>query len=224
MSINKRVLIAWSGGLDSTYLIQQYLEKGYGVDVVSCNLQNTYPTQMKREQTAIKKMMKGYFRGKDVNLIGTSYIKFDGYCFSTLGLTQPPIWLLNLVTYLRDGHTEVAIGYVMNDDALSFLDIITGIWNSYAGLVQSPLPPLVFPLMRYKKTRIWGELNPELRKYVTWCENPEKEDHCGQCPSCKKMLDLGLPVTPLVHKKGKSLLCVEQPALDLNLAEEETRC
>lgn len=214
--MQKRVLIAWSGGLDSTYLIQHYLEQGYGVDAVACNLKNAYPTQMKREELARKRMLKKHFRGKDVTLVGTSTMQFDGYCFGALGLSQPPIWLLNLLVYLRQEHTEVAVGYVMNDDALSFLDVISGIWNSYAGLVQFPLPPLVYPLMRYKKTRIWNEIHSQLRDMVTWCENPLKNDRCGHCASCKKMVDLGMQTLPILEKENT----MEHPTQ----CEEETVC
>jgi hypothetical protein len=222
--MNKRVLISWSGGLDSTYLIQHYLDLGYHVDVVNCDFKNAYASQMKREQAAMKKMMKGYFRNKNVTLVGTSHIHCEGHCFATLNLTQPPVWLFNLVNYLRAEHTEVAIGYVMNDDAVSFLDVITNIWNSYAGLLGIPLPPLVFPLIKRKKTSLYYELNDELKKHITWCENPEKEDRCGKCPSCKKMLDLGLPLIPYVYNPRAKLMAVEEPPMDLNLCEEETRC
>lgn len=214
--MNKRVLVAWSGGLDSTYLIQHYLDKGYGVDAVACVLKNARPSQMKRELAARKKMLKGYFRGKDVNLVGTSHIEFDGYCFASMGLSQPPIWLLNLIVYIRPEHTEVAMGYVMNDDAVSFLDVISGIWNSYAGIIQIPLPPMVFPLIKYKKTRVYGEIHYELRQQVTWCESPEKADRCGYCPSCRKMIDLGLQLLPIVEKENT----MENPTL----SEEETVC
>lgn len=214
--MNKKVLIAWSGGLDSTFLIQYYLNLGYVVDVVNCNLRNGGPEQMKREQVAMKKMMKGYFRDKPVTLIGTSHVALDGYCFSALNLSQVPVWIFNLISYLRTDHTEVAIGYVMNDDAVSFLDIITGIWNSYAGIVGAPLPPIMFPLTKYKKWRIWDELHSELRKHVTWCESPEKTVRCGFCPSCKRMIDMGLQL-PLIVEKPNTM---EEPTL----IEEETRC
>lgn len=213
---NKKVLIAWSGGLDSTYLIQEYLEKGYEVEVINCNFRNGGPQQMKREQAAMKKMMKGYFRNKAVTLIGTSHIAFDGYCFGSLNLSQVPVWLFNLISYLRGGHTEVAIGYVMNDDAVSFLDTIKGIWNSYADICSVPLPPLVFPLVKKKKWSIWCDLHDDLRKHVTWCESPEKASPCGNCPSCKRMIDIGAQL-PLVVEK---LNTVEEPTL----VEEETRC
>lgn len=213
--MNKKVLIAWSGGLDSTYMIQYYLEQGYTVDVVTCNLGNAWPTQMKREQAAIKKMMKGYFKDKPVRLLGSSHIKFDGNCFGTLALSQVPVWLFNLVTYLQHDHTEVAIGYVMNDDAMSYLDDVRAIWSAYSGLLFRELPPIVFPLVKYKKTMIHDRLHIDLRKHVTWCESPEKEDQCGTCPSCKKMVDACLQVPP----PKKTFIELAEA-----MAEEETRC
>lgn len=224
--MTKRVLVAWSGGLDSTYLIQRYLEMGYGVDAVTCNLANAYETQMKRERAAMKKMMKGYFKGKDVNLIGTSHIRLEGYCFSTLPLAQVPTWLYNLLCYLRENHVEVAVGYVMNDDAVSYLDSIRKVWNSFQELVHGhmTLPPLEFPLVKYKKTMIWNSLETELKKHVTWCENPAKEDKCGRCSSCSKMVGLGLqdPPPPLELSELKTLVAIEEP--NFNLLDEETRC
>lgn len=214
--MNKRVLVAWSGGLDSTFMIQHYLALGYGVDVINCNLTNARPAQMKREQRAMSKMLKGYFKDKDVQPIGASHIRLGGNCFQALNLAQIPVWLFNLISYLRPEHTEVALGYVMNDDAVSFLDSISAIWNGYSGLVNMDLPPLAYPLIRYKKYRIFSEIHPELRKHVTWCENPEPADRCGMCPSCKKMIDQYLQLPPVLVESNT----IEEPTL----IEEETRC
>jgi len=195
----KKVLLAWSGGLDSTYLIQYYLQAGYSVDVVNCSFQNSSQTQMKREDKAIKKMLKGYFKDKDVKLLGKSTITFTGYSFSKLFLGQVPTWVYNLINYLNSEHTEVAVGYVMNDDAISFLDDIRKLWNSYAGLVKETLPPLVFPLIKYTKTFIYGDLHPELKKHITWCESFGPADLCGTCHSCRRMIDLGIQTPPMIQ-------------------------
>ena len=121
MQDKKHVLVAWSGGLDSTYMIQQYLERGYEVNYVTSKIANSSPAQTKREQQAMSKMLKGYFSDKPVRRVGEVEMTFGGgVAFRHIYLCQPGMWLLSLLNYIEPHHTEVAVGYVMNDDALSF--------------------------------------------------------------------------------------------------------
>lgn len=164
----KTVLICWSGGLDSTYLIQYYLEKNYNVEVINCQLKNAPKQQVKREQIAIKKMLNGYFKDKNVKFIGNIVTEVHGdNAFSKSSLPQVSTWLYGLFCSLNYHHEEVAVGYIMNDDAISFLDDIKNAWKGYKGLVHGDLPKLVFPLVKYKKNTIFHNLNSELRKHVT---------------------------------------------------------
>lgn len=179
------VLVLWSGGLDSTYLIYKMLCDGYRVKAFYINIQNnTYQTE--REKTAIQKMIPIFkqwdfeYLGEliDINILNPN---------SKYMLNYPPLFLL--VPYVMGDVDNLAIGYVMNDDAISYIEDIKNIYNSIQPLCSADLPKLIFPLSKYKKEDIWNKLiPPELRQHVTWCENSACETvGKDNCPSCQRM-------------------------------------
>jgi 7-cyano-7-deazaguanine synthase in queuosine biosynthesis len=193
--IKKCVLLAWSGGIDSTGLLCEYLNQGCQVDAFSVIAHNNLEKD-KRELAARTKMRDGYFADKHV--IFYPDVVIDAHQFHQFVLAQAPSWLFGLLLQVRDHHHEVAIAYVMNDDAVSFVDDFKAIWKSYEPLMQFPLPPLVFPYLKRKKRDILEALPYELQTSVTWCENPDdSRDRCGECVPCRKMIYLGLQLPPV---------------------------
>ncbi len=187
----KRVLIAWSGGLDSTYLVQKRLEEGWGVDALPITLLNN-EAKNHREFAARTKMVESHFYQYDFRLLKSPLFEFEYGSYVTF--TQPPVWLMGLLSALGPQHTEVSLGYVMNDDAIAYLDELQAAWKALGALAYAPgeiLPNLTFPLKKFKKTEIWNGLRPELRKHVTWCELSYNDRPCDRCTPCKKMIDLG---------------------------------
>jgi len=188
---DKRVLVSWSGGVDSTYLIENYLGRGYKVDSVYTKIQNN-DTKIVRELAAINKM-QDYFKpyaythlgdvGIDLNL---SPINFN------IELAQPLLFLTTLFYALKPEHTEVAIGYILNDCAISYINDIQKTWKSFQGNCTTKLPPLVFPLSKTDKVQTYNGLPSEIKELVTWCESAGEEDRCGECHPCKKMKYYGL--------------------------------
>ena len=198
----EKVLVAWSGGVDSTYLIDQYLSQGYEVHALPIKiLNNTH--QVAREMKARDTMIKRYFNKYNFMCLQSIEISFDqiGDC---LIYQQTPFWLMGLIISAKQDYKEVAIGYVMNDDAISHLEEIKQIWNSYAGIAPS-LPPLVFPLTKTKKEHAYERLPQELKSLVTWCANETNDkDKCGKCIPCSRMSYLsGRGLINLVSKSRK---------------------
>lgn len=195
----KSVLLSWSGGVDSTALIIQYLNKGYKVDALPVIMKNNVNKNI-REKRARTALMKNYFKNYSVNLmISLTVAEFGSFGYLTL--KQMPLWILGLVCALDSSHDEVAIGIVMNDDAVSCMEEIKALYYGYQGLVNIPLPPLVFPLIKFKKEVLYENIPVSIRKHLTWCENSEKEDMCGVCIPCKRMISLGLQEPPQEPKK-----------------------
>jgi len=182
--------VLWSGGLDSTYLIYYYLSTFQHVSVVAHYIElmnNTTKTRM--ELNACKKLAEVFnvmfpnrfewHYGTSVNIsYGTGEVTFK----------QLPSWLLGAL-FLTKTDT-VAMGYVMNDDAISFLDDIQRVWKSMQ-FMRHDRAILEFPLVKVKKDEIVSQLPGELKQHVVWCEMPNQIsdtqfEPCGQCHPCQR--------------------------------------
>ena len=185
-----KYLVPWSGGLDSTALIDFLLSEGHTVDALYTNINNN--KQDTRQLIAVRKMHKQYFNGKNLRLIETGGIKTNGFkginSHTPVGLTQVVYHIFNIINNISD-HDYVALGYVMNDDAISYLEEIKVIYNSYNGICWGKMPELIFPLAKMKKRDLYSKLPEVLRKNITWCES-EVKNKCGTCPSCERMKGL----------------------------------
>lgn len=184
----KHVFVAWSGGLDSTYLIRELLDQGHRVSAGYIEITNN-TTKTARELAAIEKLLKlDYLKG-DFHYKG----KIVGFGIEHYGgaicLSQPLIWLMGLAYSIDESepYDEVALGYVMNDDAISYLDDIRKTYRGLQPMMRIKLPPLVFPLTRTKKNEMWEDLPYDVKDAVTWCEGPGVEDRCGECHACQRM-------------------------------------
>lgn len=194
----KKVLIPWSGGIDSTYLIQWYLEQEYDVYAGYIDVKNNGLKSVIEKQSIDKivPIIKNKFHR--FSYIGTlleiDVLHNDSY----LSLCQPLLWLLPLA-YNTHHYSEIAIGYVMNDCAISYLDDILKVWNAYKGFAyyQDRWPELKFPLIKKQKLDIWNLMDKEIRELCVWCERP-KDDQikgfvvCGKCGPCKRRKYEGL--------------------------------
>jgi 7-cyano-7-deazaguanine synthase in queuosine biosynthesis len=189
-----RIFCLWSGGLDSTYLIQHLLDKGHSVSAAHVKIKNN-TEQMKREQqarTKIAEIFNDRYKGK-FDYYGEAY-QFDITLINQkVPLKQAFVWLmayLSLPNHSYSSIEQMAIGYVMNDDAISYLDELKACWASFNILADDKVE-LVFPIMKKKKQDCWNELSYEIRELCTWCEGSQEKDHCGECHSCKRFaLDL----------------------------------
>lgn len=190
---NETIGVLWSGGLDSTYLIYWLLEHGYTVKAYYSEILNNV-AKSKMEINAIDKMTP-IFRAMYQN-------RFDYYGVvqqtqingrtSNVVFQQMPIWLLSAL-YMDDEVKRVAIGYVMNDDAISYLDDIQKAWKALSFLLRKT-PTLWFPLTKMHKEDICAWLPMEFKQHVVSCEYPRTDfSPCGTCHTCQR--------SPLVPKQ-----------------------
>lgn len=189
MKNRKKILVSFSGGLDSTYLVYDNLKKGYHVNGLYSTIENN-PNKVLVETTQICKMSKLFKKEFDHHFDLRYGVTIQINKHNHLTLNQTPVWLISLL-YAYDGEDEIHVGAVMNDDMLSHLDDIQKIWNSYRWL-SPKLPPLKFPLRKIHKRDIVRNLPEQYRELVTYCESPriiEKEPDlvygkCGYCHAC----------------------------------------
>jgi 7-cyano-7-deazaguanine synthase in queuosine biosynthesis len=166
----------WSGGLDSTYMIFKLLSEGHHVDAYYIKLTDN-TQQTKRELSAINKLVpllsKFDFSYKGI----LSEFSVREIC-SDITMQQAPIWLLS--SYYLSG--PVNIGYVMNDDSISYLNDYYSIISSLNLLRTKPLI-IEFPLIKIKKEDIIKNLPLIYKKHITYCSSM-KRNNCGICASC----------------------------------------
>lgn len=184
----KDVFVLWSGGLDSTFLVEKNLIEGNNVFTGYVKIGNNFE-KSKKELNAISKMydyFKCHYNGYlcDNGIISECTINQTN---TNLLLKQLPMWL-NSLLYINERYDEIQIGYTMNDDAISYIPDILKIYYSYEGITKNPLPKLVFPLMKQRKSETLFLISDEIRKLVVFCED-EFSDFCGTCHSCKRMID-----------------------------------
>jgi 7-cyano-7-deazaguanine synthase in queuosine biosynthesis len=171
--------VLWSGGLDSTYLIHSLLNEGHVVRASYCEIINNKDKTI-REQKAIKSLCKVLSHPKFSYLGVLCRVEVLGNfltCFS-----QMPVWITALLSSGAKDADYLALGYVLGDDAISYLEDIQNIWNAYGGLSKKTLPLLQFPLKKVSKEDIIRKLPLNILKLVTWCENSDVP--CGKCPPC----------------------------------------
>lgn len=165
-------------------MIERFLRQGHEVQSiyveVSCNWE-----KIKREKAAIQAMLP-YFKNYSFRHLGETTVSplVGG---ELLSLKQPLLWLTGLAYAANCTHDQVAIGYVMGDDACSYREDIRAVWKSMSRLMYgNKIPTLVFPLTKYSKIELWNTIPVELRNHVTWCESGGAKDFCGDCHSCKR--------------------------------------
>src|SRR5258706_4867360 len=151
----KRVAILFSSGLDSTYLIWKNLENGNEVLPIYIEIKNNEnKTKIEKQNVT---MLCEMFREKygDKKIQHTCFISEVLITNNNLDLlfTQLPIWIFSLVYLPMHRIDEIQIGYVMNDDAISYINEIKKFYKAHSWLHEIKQPKLVFPLIKEYKQR-----------------------------------------------------------------------
>ena len=173
--MSKKVGVLFSGGLDSTYLVWKNLKDGNEVVPIYIEITNN-TTKTILEKNRIELLFKEFadeYNTEDNHKIDCiQYVVQVGVCASedSLYFKQVPVWIVGLMFCQSMGVDELQIGYVGNDDAISYLDDIKKIYKSY-GSIQEKLTPLTFPLMKERKLELGHELPERYREFIFSCEN-----------------------------------------------------
>lgn len=197
----KTILISCSGGLDSVALVQHYLKLNWNVDTVYTEIQNN-PEKTKRELNALNNLRPFFEEMGNYSHLGKNAMRISVLFNSGIDLKQYPIFLTSLFYSVQKKHDAVALGFVLGDQAVSYIPDITKTWKSYQGNCTFPLPPLIFPFIKKHKTELHNSLSTELKELITWCESSNENDFCGECSSCETMIANKLfPNTGLMHRR-----------------------
>lgn len=185
MSEMKKYLIFWSGGLDSTYLLNWSLQRDAEIHACYIDIVNN-AEKRKRELLAIEKMLPYFSKFKNFKYLGSAMeVNLKLAQNSMVDLDYVPI-IISAAIFSGLGYEEISCAYVMNDDAISYLNEIREIYKSYEKISTCEFPPLTFPMSKVDKPAIIKELPEELFKEITFCENGENKDNCGICTPCRR--------------------------------------
>lgn len=213
----KKVAVLFSSGLDSTYLVWKNLKEGNKVLPFYIEIKNNVNKSKIEKQNILLLFEK--FRAEFGNQIEHPelILSLDVFrAWNGLKFQQVPIWLFAL-NYVRDSDVdEIQIGYVSNDDALSYTEDIRKTFENQQWLFNNEnlKTRLTFPLTKEKKEQMLKELRETpYAKFIFSCENPKivdekfiktedvygwkkdfvgnhfvKFENCGDCVPCSKIL------------------------------------
>ena len=139
-----KIGILFSSGLDSTMLVYKALKEGHKVQPLYIELKNN-DIKTAAELWHIEKLISlfkeefGYDNISDVHY--PAKIELNGA--GTINLVQPPLWVLGLAYSQEINVDEYQIGYVTGDCAISYLDDIKALYDSYKWFSREPLKKLM---------------------------------------------------------------------------------
>lgn len=183
----KKVFILWSGGLDSTYLVFDNLRKGNNVTAGYIEIENNKSVVFK-ERTSICKLYDIFYENYPETFCykELSKVLIEASGISYLHFKQIPIWLMSSL-YVCGEFDEIQIAYVMNDDAIAYLEDLKKIHRANRSIAPD-IPPITFPLAKTKKESIIETLPEFYLKQISFCEGVDSDiPFCGECPSCNRM-------------------------------------
>lgn len=202
-----RLLIPWSGGLDSTLLVARALDRtklDVHANYTTCKNNTTKQWCEEQALEELKKQFDSVYRPITTHtgtIIDFPEIEQHGASF------QPFMWMMTMIpvasTLLEDdSDLRVQIGYIKTDDALEHFDRIDAAWKTIWDQVlpEHPAPILEAPLKHMEKADVLRALRRfEASRGITlvdniWtCEQPQTYHSgsitgyqaCGKCKPCQ---------------------------------------
>ncbi len=120
--------------------------------------------------------------------------------------------------------TEVCLGYVMNDCAISYLNELKAMFRCFSKNISTkPFPKVTFPLSKVCKEDIVYNINKDLKSHVTWCEMPiikykEQQKECKN-PEVESIAPTDYSIDSEVESItpcGYCVPCKHSPILELD--------
>lgn len=198
--------VLFSGGYDSTYLLQKLAKKEKEIIVFTVETDIQAKAQIERENNC-RKIILDYLKAKyyncqfhinklkvsteEINLVNTSY------------LNQPLFWLpiMSLLTY---ENIDLELSYITGDQTLAHKDDIINILNSINNFKPNIKINVEFPLIYLHKYEILINLYKDdkfLFENCTSCESTELNDDKGFCGNCVPCDNLKSAIIHIITNK-----------------------
>jgi hypothetical protein len=187
------MLILWSGGLDSTYLLIKTLieqqDSPHVIRTISLNCpQISGSKKCRGSRNKIKKILndEGWkFFHTEISLSYESKRYWLGPAGED-GIAQPAIWaFLGLIHAMPE--ETLYLGYVSGDVAIQYLHEIKGIASEYNSITRKGIS-ISFPIINMEKSEIIenmmsDKVQKKCLENIWFCQGDESRP-CGECQSC----------------------------------------
>lgn len=212
----KHVYVLYSGGCDSTLVLNEALTVGPKINTISF-----VSEQLGARETEAKAREKylRYCREKNLPIGDNIVINLDnegsnGFQIGSYACPQAAIWLYNMIAFLPN-NSIVLTGYIRGDDFFRYdvLSYWTQAYEGFKGLFDKNID-IYFPLHTTNKDEVIAQLKRlDIEKYTSYCETPDYDGSpCGICESCKKHIAYGYLIErkePKRRKRTKSINALE---------------
>jgi 7-cyano-7-deazaguanine synthase in queuosine biosynthesis len=224
MSDDKRILMLFSGGLDSTWLLYNRVKEGCAVDVFYAKGgQSQFKQECeKQRRELIKAWIEEHATEEnpaDITEVRDNQVEVQFGAAKHASWRQAIGWLVSalaVVDYTKHGCVE--IGYVMGDEISQHLHDIQDAWKSLWKFSKMGDPiPLEFPLRITSKYDILKQLPGELYKLTWVCELPVMEEGGAlrACEHCHACITRAVEEHRFLLKQGMSLETFHTPSAKL---------
>jgi len=189
--MTKRILIPWSGGLDSTALVISAYSHNIPFDTCFFKINNNVQLQIE-ELKARKKILK-YLKKQHsmqphisdvISNINAINVPSDAQLLLPALLIATLLMTVNLKLY-----SEIQFGYIKGDDFWHVKEHFEKMFYSGFKMTRSAeIPKITYPFEWHKKDQIKrdyysGEYETIFNK-IWFCEKPENRTPCEKCTSC----------------------------------------
>lgn len=200
MTAQKIPLILYSGGLDSTALVHERIDKT-DVDLLTIvsegvNRKNHRLAEEKARENYKEAVAFWKNEGSVKHGIRSHKVVKIPYAFVLHEFAQLPIWFTTAFMHVdKTRHSCVEMAYVTGDQFSYHAKDVQKAWDLLwtACNPRSEPVPLKFPFLQqlWGKEKIIENWGTEYSGFFWYCENPikapDKFHVCGKCPSCGRM-------------------------------------
>jgi 7-cyano-7-deazaguanine synthase in queuosine biosynthesis len=230
-----KTILYWSGGIDSTYILYDYLRKGITFETVYIKFNNNKlkgDIELSRREN-IKKILVNYYH-KDWN---DKIIDYDNssYTFHFV-LPQALIWLESIFKVVDSYENNTCVfGYMRRDDFWHYKPDLLNLFKMLHALSHKKDTniELKYPLEWKDKDDIINDIFVEdikvwkkLFNQMWTCEGIDalnSRKHCGKCISCEKFIFSKKLLLNLSkkYKETKSIEIKEEAQIQVQVKEKD---
>jgi hypothetical protein len=171
----KNVAVLFTAGLDSTFLVYKNLMEGHNVYPIYVEVANNVNKSLIEKQSIVRMytQFKKEFGDKIRSPHRVTKVEIWQGWSTGLRFNQIPIWLFAM-NFTGCDYDEIQVGYVANDDAISYLDKIKETYKAMNWFYNDTekRAELTFPISQVTKYEILQTLPYKYKELVYSCENP----------------------------------------------------